>query len=551
MSQPPFTEMLIPIRQMLRVCRTGKNELKFADSTGMEMTGGRALLTALVFRRILHRNLGADEQNVGLLMPTSVYGVLANLGLALDRRTSVNLNYTFGTETINYCIRHADIKHVITSRRVLDRFPNIKLDAELIIMEDIGKTVTWIDKITGFIDAYVTPISLFERVLGLHRVSLDDILTIIYTSGSTGTPKGAMITHRGIAENVRAFFHHLDLKSTDIILGSLPLFHAYGYTTTFWLPAMSAVKGVYHFNPLEYKKVGEMAQKYRCSAFPTTPTFLRGYIKRCPKEDFESVNTVICGAEKLPGDLIDAWAAKFGYRPAEGYGTTELSPVVSTNVPKGRRPDYQDWLREGTIGRPLINIQARTVELETGNPITNGTPGMLQIKGPSVMAGYYKDVEKTDMVLKNGWYTTGDIASIDSNGFIQITGRLSRISKIGGEMVPHILIEEEIEKIINTVSAKNAVSASETETTEIEVAVSAVPEERKGERLIVLHRNLPLTPEEICKSLQKSGLPNLWIPSPNDFFYVDLIPLLGTGKLDLRAVKELAEMVTKKNRNIS
>ncbi|MDR1141384.1 MAG: AMP-binding protein [Planctomycetaceae bacterium] len=543
--------MLIPIRQMLRVCRTGKNELKFADSTGMEMTGGRALLTALVFRRILHRNLGADEQNVGLLMPTSVYGVLANLGLALDRRTSVNLNYTFGTETINYCIRHADIKHVITSRRVLDRFPNIKLDAELIIMEDIGKTVTWIDKITSFIDAYVTPISLFERVLGLHRVSLDDILTIIYTSGSTGTPKGAMITHRGIAENVRAFFHHLDLKSTDIILGSLPLFHAYGYTTTFWLPAMSAVKGVYHFNPLEYKKVGEMAQKYRCTAFPTTPTFLRGYIKRCPKEDFESVNTVICGAEKLPGDLIDAWAAKFGYRPAEGYGTTELSPVVSTNVPKGRRPDYQDWLREGTIGRPLINIQARTVELETGNPITNGTPGMLQIKGPSVMAGYYKDVEKTDMVLKNGWYTTGDIASIDSNGFIQITGRLSRISKIGGEMVPHILIEEEIEKIINTVSAKNAVSASETETTEIEVAVSAVPEERKGERLIVLHRNLPLTPEEICKSLQKSGLPNLWIPSPNDFFYVDLIPLLGTGKLDLRAVKELAEMVTKKNRNIS
>jgi acyl-[acyl-carrier-protein]-phospholipid O-acyltransferase/long-chain-fatty-acid--[acyl-carrier-protein] ligase len=550
MSQPPFTEMLIPIRQMLRVCRTGKNELKFADSTGMEITGGHALLTALVFRRILHRNLGADEQNVGLLMPTSVYGVLANLGLALDRRTSVNLNYTFGTETINYCIRHADIKHVITSRRVLDRFPNIKLDAELIIMEDIGKTVTWIDKITGFIDAYVTPVSLFERVLGLHRVSLDDVLTIIYTSGSTGTPKGAMITHRGIAENVRAFFHHLDLKSTDIILGSLPLFHAYGYTTTLWLPAMSAVKGVYHFNPLEYKKVGEMAQKYRCSAFPTTPTFLRGYIKRCPKEDFESVNTVICGAEKLPSDLIDVWAAKFGYRPAEGYGTTELSPVVSTNVPKGRRPDYQDWLREGTIGRPLINIQARTVELETGNPINNGTPGMLQIKGPSVMAGYYKDKEKTDTVLKNGWYTTGDIASIDSNGFIQITGRLSRISKIGGEMVPHILIEEEIEKIINTVSTKNAVSALETETTEICVAVSAVPEERKGERLIVLHRNLPLTPEEICKSLQKSGLPNLWIPSPNDFFYVDLIPFLGTGKLDLRAVKELAEMVTKKNRNI-
>jgi acyl-[acyl-carrier-protein]-phospholipid O-acyltransferase/long-chain-fatty-acid--[acyl-carrier-protein] ligase len=434
---------------------------------------------------------------------------------------------------------------VITSRRVLDRFPDLKLDAELIVMEDVGKTVTLIDKVTSFIDTYLTPIPIFERVLGLHRVSPDDILTIIYTSGSTGTPKGAMITHRCIAENVRAFFHHLDLKSTDTILGSLPLFHAYGYTTTFWLPAISVVKGVYHFNPLEHKKVGEMARKYRCSAFPTTPTFLRGYLRRCPKEDFATVNTVICGAEKLPGDLIDAWAAKFGYRPAEGYGTTELSPVVSTNVPKGRRSDYRDWLREGTIGKPLINLQARIIEPETGTLITDETPGMLQIKGASVMAGYYKDKAKTDSVLKDGWYTTGDIASIDADGFIRITGRLSRISKIGGEMVPHILIEEEIEKIINAVSTPEA--ETETESSEIRIAVSAVPEKRKGERLIILHRNLSLTPEEICKRLQKNGLPNLWIPSPNDFFEVDLIPLLGTGKLDLRAVKELAETVSKNN----
>jgi acyl-[acyl-carrier-protein]-phospholipid O-acyltransferase/long-chain-fatty-acid--[acyl-carrier-protein] ligase len=543
MSQSFFTDQLIPIRQMLRACRSKKNELKFADSTGMEMTGGRTLLTALVFRRLLHRNLGADEQNVGLLMPTSVYGVLANLGLALDRRTSVNLNYTFGLDTINYCIRHADIKHVITSRRVLDRFPDMKLDAELIVMEDIGKTITLIDKITSFVDAYLTPISLFERVLGLHCISPDDILTIIYTSGSTGTPKGAMITHRCIAENVGGFFHHLDLKPTDTILGSLPLFHAYGYSTTFWLPAMSAMKGVYHFNPLEYKKVGEMAQKYRCNAFPTTPTFLRGYIRRCPKENFETVDTVICGAEKLPSDLIDAWEAKFGCRPAEGYGTTELSPVVSVNVPKGRRPDYQDWLREGTIGRPLRNLQTRIIEPETGKQITDGSPGMLQVKGQSVMAGYYKDEEKTRTVLQDGWYTTGDIASIDADGFIWVTGRLSRISKIGGEMVPHILIEEEIEKIINSVSSLE--SETENDAMEINIAVSAVTEERKGERLIVLHRELPITPDEICKLLQKTGLPNLWIPSPNDFFYVASIPLLGTGKLDLRAVKELAESVTK------
>jgi acyl-[acyl-carrier-protein]-phospholipid O-acyltransferase/long-chain-fatty-acid--[acyl-carrier-protein] ligase len=535
MTMTPKNEPLIPIRQMLRACRTGGNKLKFADSTGMEMTGGRTLTTALVFRRLLHRSLDANEQNVGLLMPTSVYGVLANLGLALDRRTAINLNYTFSIDTINYCIRRADVKHVITSRKVLERFPDLKIDAELIVMEDVAKKITLLDKLTAVVDAYITPIPLLEWALGLSQVSLDDNVTIIFTSGSTGTPKGAMITHRNIAANVGAFFYHIDLKPNDVVLGSLPLFHAYGYTTTFWLPAMSYVKGVYHFNPLEPKKVAEMARTYSCTAFPTTPTFLRSYLRRSQPEDFKTVSAVICGAEKLPGDLIDAWEAKFGIRPAEGYGTTELSPVVATNVPKGRRADYQNWLREGTIGRPLLNVQARIADPETGTLLPNGTPGMLQIKGENVMKGYFKDPEKTASVIQDGWYSTGDIAAIDDDGFIRLTGRQSRISKIGGEMVPHILIEEEIEKIVNCEQG-----SADSENSEIQIAVSAVPDERKGERLIILHRELHIQPAEICKRLQQEGLPNLWIPSAHDFYQVEAIPLLGTGKLDLLAVKQLA-----------
>lgn len=283
-----------------------------------------------------------------------------------------------------------------------------------------------------------------------------------------------------------------------------------------------------------------MAKKYQCTAMPTTPTFLRSYLRR-PKEEFESLHTIICGAEKLPGDLIDAWEEKFGFRPAEGYGTTELSPVVATNVPKGRRDDYQQWLREGTIGRPMSNLQVRIVDPETETVLPENTPGMLQVKGPSVMKGFYHDQEKTDEVLKDGWYTTGDIASLDSDGFIHITGRLSRISKIGGEMVPHILIEEEIAKIIHE-SRKD----STTDETEILVAVSAVPEPKKGERLIILHRDISVSPEQICKALHQVGLPNLWIPSPNDFYKVDHLPLLGTGKLDLKAIKELAQSVVTK-----
>ncbi len=507
------------------------------------MTGGKVLLASLIFRRVFHRLLGHAEQNIGVLMPTSVYGVLANIGLAMDRRTSVNLNYTFGIDTINYCIRQADLKHIVTSRRVLEqeKFRNAQFDAELIFMEEAAKKINWLDKLTGVIDAYVTPIPALEWALGLTKIKPDDIVTIFFTSGSTGTPKGAMITQRGIAENVAAFGERLNLTGDDVVLeGSLPLFHSFGYTTTLWLPAMTGVRCIYHFNPLEPKKIGEVVQKYGCTAMPTTPTFLRGYLRR-PAEEFASLKIVICGAEKLPIDLIDAWEAKHGVRPAEGYGTTELSPVVAVNCPASRRADYRDLLREGTIGKPLRNLEVRVTDLDgvgaERDVLPPDTPGMLEVKGPSVMAGYYKDPEKTAEVLQDGWYKTGDIASIDKDGFIWITGRQSRISKIGGEMVPHILIEEEIEKFLSSASRQDE------ENPTVRIAVSAVPESKKGEKIVILYRELPVTPEEICRGLHEAGLPNLWIPSAHDFYPVDDIPLLGTGKLDLRAVKEMAEKV--------
>ena len=532
---------MIPIRQMLRACRQGKNRLKFADTTGVELTGAKTMLYTLVFRQVFRRLLGADEQNVGILMPTSVYGAIVNLALAADRRTSVNLNYTFGLDTINYCINHAEIKHVVTSRKVLDRFPNLKLDAEILVMEELGKKIKPAEKITAWIDTHLTPLWLLDWKLGLNTISPDDMITLIFTSGSTGTPKGAMLSHQAIADNIDAFTERLairkDNRENDFALGSLPFFHAYGFTTTLWLPATSLVPCVYHFNPLEPKKIGEIAAKYRCTLFPTTPTFLRNYLRRCPKEDFATTQTIICGAEKLPKDLINAWEEKYGHRPAEGFGATELSPVVSTNVPKMRRTDYQFWLREGSIGRPFYNVQARITNPDNGEVLGVNEPGMLEIKGTLVMKGYYKDPHKTASVLRDGWYITGDIARIDQDGFIWITGRQSRMSKIGGEMVPHILIEEAIEKVLQS---KQPNIAAEEENG-IVVAVSAVPDQKKGERIIVLHCPMSITPEEVCKQLHQEGMPNLWVPSPNDFYVVDKIPVLGTGKLDLRAAKHLAE----------
>jgi acyl-[acyl-carrier-protein]-phospholipid O-acyltransferase/long-chain-fatty-acid--[acyl-carrier-protein] ligase len=239
---------------------------------------------------------------------------------------------------------------------------------------------------------------------------------------------------------------------------------------------------------------------------------------------------VVAGAEKLPIPLCDAFAQKFGVRPIEGYGTTELSPLVSVNVPASRSQSPEVDCKEGSVGRPVPSVSVSIVDPETREPLPVGEPGMLLVKGPNVMKGYMHDPEATAKVMHNGWYITGDIAKLDADGFIFITGRLSRFSKIGGEMVPHLKIEEALGDILG-----------DSENGEIRAVVTAVPDERKGERLVVVHTPLDTPPAEICRRLQDAGLPNLWVPGSDSFVEVETIPILGSGKVDLKAVSDVAK----------
>jgi acyl-[acyl-carrier-protein]-phospholipid O-acyltransferase/long-chain-fatty-acid--[acyl-carrier-protein] ligase len=227
--------------------------------------------------------------------------------------------------------------------------------------------------------------------------------------------------------------------------------------------------------------------------------------------------------------LSEAFEQKFGIRPVEGYGTTELSPLVSVNVPLSRAKNLNVECREGTVGRPVPGVSAKIVDPESFTELPLGESGMLLVKGPNVMKGYLGQPEETAKVIRDGWYVTGDIALIDTDGFIHITGRLSRFSKIGGEMVPHHRIEEAVQKILGQ------------EEGELSVVVTSVPDEKKGERLIVVHTKLSKSPEEICRALAASGLPNLWIPDNDAFLEVESIPVLGSGKLDQVAVANLAK----------
>jgi acyl-[acyl-carrier-protein]-phospholipid O-acyltransferase/long-chain-fatty-acid--[acyl-carrier-protein] ligase len=343
-----------------------------------------------------------------------------------------------------------------------------------------------------------------------------------------------MLTHDNIASNIEAVRHLLDLRTTDTVLGVLPFFHSFGYTVSMWLPLCVEPAGVYHFNPLDSSTVGKLIEKHKSTILLATPTFLRSYMKRCSVEQMSSLNMVIVGAEKMPDELRDAFREKYGFEPSEGYGTTELSPIAAVNIPSSRlgaESSGQTSTKHGTTGRVIPGSVAAVFDLDTNERLGTNKEGMLKIKGPNVMRGYLNHPEKTAELIQDGWYTTGDLAVIDDEGFIKITGRQSRFSKIGGEMVPHIRIEQEIARIIEDTPSDEA---------DIVCAVTAVPDAAKGERLIVLHKPLQKSVREITDQLQQAGLPNLWIPSSNSFFEVSQIPLLGTGKLDLRAVKEMA-----------
>ncbi|MBN2580110.1 MAG: AMP-binding protein [Pirellulales bacterium] len=527
MSVPPSDWLILP-RQFLRTCRAQMRRVKVADSTGAELTGAELLIRSLILRRLLRRHVLADDERiVGLLLPPCVPAVVANAALAIDGRVAVNLNYTLSAEVLGDCTAQVGIRHVLTARRILEKFP-LHLDAEPVFLEDFKDKATWSDKLLCAAAAWAMPIALLERRLGLTKIRPDDLLTIIFTSGSTGEPKGVMLSQANIGSNVDAVDKILHLDPHDVLTGILPIFHSFGYTVALWAPLALAPRGIYHFSPLEAREVGKLCRKHRATILVATPTFLRAYLRRCEPEDFATLELIVTGAERLPRELADAFEEKFGVRPLEGYGTTELSPVVSTNMSSARSTAETRSAKEGTVGRPLPGIEAKVVDLDSGVDLGPNRSGMLLVKGPNVMQGYFGRPDLTAEAIRNGWYVTGDVAEIDDDGFIRITGRISRFSKLGGEMVPHLRVEEAINQVLHV------------DEDEVRLAVTAVPDVKKGERLVVLHTGLSEPPEEIRRALSQSGLPPLWIPDADGFRQVPEIPVLGTGKLDLKRVKELA-----------
>jgi len=512
-------------RSFLQTARHHPFRFAMADFRTPKLSFFSALTKTIFLARRL-RPHWHDQKTIGVLLPPSIGGALVNLAAMFAGKVPVNLNYTASNTVVEACAEQSGITTTITSRAFLEKV-KVQPPGKAIYLEDLAETPKLGERLAALFAALFLPARAIEKLAGAQRKSgLDDLATIIFSSGSTGDPKGVLLTHFNIASNVEQLNQVFMLHHDDRILGILPFFHSFGFTAALCLTTAVGIGVVYHPNPLDARTIGALVAQYRVTLLIATPTFLRAYTKRCAPEDFGSLRYVIAGAEKLPAQVSQAFEDQFGIRPLEGYGCTECSPVVAVNTADFRAAFFrQVGAKRGSIGHPLPGVVLRIVDPETLTVQPSNQAGLLLVRGPNVMQGYLNKPEKTAEVLRDGWYNTGDIATIDEDGFVRITDRLSRFSKIGGEMVPHIKVEDKLQEI--------AAAAEQV------FVVTAVPDEKKGERLIVLHTLGDDQLQECLAKLAEADLPALWKPRPDQFRRIEAMPYLGTGKLDLRRVKEL------------
>jgi acyl-[acyl-carrier-protein]-phospholipid O-acyltransferase/long-chain-fatty-acid--[acyl-carrier-protein] ligase len=501
-----------------------------AHAGNRALTGGELLAVGIALSFWLRKNV--PEKRIGIVLPPSLGATIANLGVLLSGKIPVNLNFTAGRAANEAAIARAGIRRLITAPAVVDQIKDFPwLDNRL----DIAALCKGFPPATlkrwGII-AWLAPLPLLRRWLGVPKTGDREEAALLFTSGSAGEPKAVVLTHRNILANTAQIGAVLGRIHLESILGSLPVFHSFGFTVTFWWPLLGGPRVVTYPNPLDAQKLVETIEKHKLQLLITTPTFLRAFLRKAKPEQLRSLKMVVTGAEKLPLDLLREFEAKFGIQVSEGYGMTEASPVVAVNLfdepPSRMNPDGVLGRRIGSVGRMVPGIAARIRDPDTGAELGLFESGMLWLRGANIFEGYFKETDQTTAVLQDGWYKTGDVGRLDEDGFLFIEGRMSRFSKIAGEMAPHMTIEQKIVEALDLHPAQGEGPP---------VAVVGIPDEKRGESLVVL-TTVPVEQAELRRRLVALGLPNLWIPKV--VRQVASIPIMATGKLDLRACQRLA-----------
>jgi len=518
-------------RHLAGACVRGLKKHRFSTAVidgidHSELSRAKLLGAAAALARHLQKQF--PDPRIAIVLPASKGSMVANLAVTLAGKVPVDLNFTMGRAANEFCCQRAQLRVAITATAFMDRvkdfpWPEHVLKLDQLMPQLKRQIVLW------WMMSIFCPTRLLLRILGVPKNGGHAEASLLFTSGSTGDPKGAVLSHRNIVGNVSQFCELLDLKKSDGILASLPFFHSFGATVTLWYPLIEGARIVTYPSPLEVAKNAALIEKYKLTLLLATPTFLRGYLRKAEPPQLKSLRLVITGAEKLPLDLAKAFEERFQHRVFEGYGLTETSPVVSVNLPEPQPKSgeqVQPSSRLGSVGKMAPGIAAEIREPEGDRKLSLHETGMVWFRGVNIFEGYLDDPQRTADVLHDGWLKTGDVGRFDEDGFLYIEGRLSRFSKIGGEMVPHEAVEQKIINLLDLSGRDERV-----------LAIMGVQDQAKGEALILL-ASVDVDLAQLREKLRDAGVPNLWIPKKVQ--RVDPIPVLASGKLDLQKCQQAA-----------
>lgn len=498
----------------LRKCSKDECVVDYSLDTPIHITKFQLLTIATAFSEQI-KSFSGDR--IGIAIPPSGAGIIANLAVIFAGKIPVNLNFANKPSINEHCIQTANINCILTVSALKLKFPEFPWTSNT-IQCDIELKKIKNNKLKLLKYAFLNKLPVFISKQLLLKNTKTKECALLFTSGSSGNPKGVQLSHMNILSNVFGIQSMNKFPNNSKILANLPLFHSFGFTVTMLYPLISNIKIVTVPSPLDVNKALLAIEQQQVNVLLGTPTFLRGYLRRGTSNKLRSVKYVIAGAEKSSSEFITHWENFTNCEYLEGYGLTETSPVLSLNTPnKG--------IKKGSVGKLLPDIFVKTIHPETHEPLGRLDTGILCFKGPNIFMGYLNDEEKTSNAFVNeDWFVTGDIGRMDEDGFIHIEGRLSRFSKIGGEMIPHETIEKEAVQILDL--NKND---------DISLVVTARPHETKGEELILI-TSVPIE-FDYLKSRLSEKFSNLFIPKIHK--KIDEIPVLPTGKLDLQSIKEL------------
>ncbi len=540
----------LPQAWIKTVKRVG-SEMSIADTLGEPLSATQSLVAAIAFSKRIKTI--SQENNIGLLLPTSAGGVLANMATLLLGKTVANLNYSSSPEAIASAVEQAEIKTVYTSKKFLEKLQRKGINLEpalsasnVIFMEQVKADVGKLEMLRLWLTVRCLPTRCLQWLYCKSK-DADQTAAILFSSGSEGAPKGVMLSHRNIMANLKQISDVLNTQEDDVVMASLPLFHAFGLTVTQFMPLIEGLPMVCHADPTDAANISKAIAKYRATIMCGTSTFLRLFVnnRKVHPLMLESLRIVVAGAEKLNDEVRHSFQQKFNKQLLEGYGATETTPVASVNLPDVLDTSYwkvQTGGRLGTVGMPLPGTSFKIIDPTTEEELPTGEAGMILIGGSQVMQGYLKNPEKTAEVIREidgqRWYVTGDKGSIDPDGFLTIIDRYSRFAKIGGEMVSLSVVEQQIQQALSTLAITNLSASAEED---IELVATTIPDNKKGEAIIVLCTT-DLDSSELREALLAEGCNPLAIPSR--YCQVDSIPKLGSGKTDFNQAKSLALSLT-------